>query len=521
MTSLNHVCMWSEHGWVRVTAEEAARKHPGGTVSANSGLFMCELCGQFVMLTDGYERIRYFKHSAKEANKNCPERTFGFSYIPSYTAGEHELPIKLIVCRTYFRLELGLLYVPESILKKQATQSVTIKTAEEKQFVFSFERLNLDSITYLSIGKEPSQKYEVIAPNELSCYWPQKVKGIDRAGSVFDSRTGKMLPVDADVQVNRQYYILTTASYAYYRHYSSVKLNKVCDTRVGWLTWTVYEVEATALDQEAAKFFLSLHCRLTDTPLRMQPVWPIHIETPYVIKHDKSYMIMHLTGGRSVTPKTFPRTSVLSVNCPSEGQVIKIDCIGRQQLISAGSANVLQYTYLWKEELSNTIPELSIDVRDVKDNELDGGEQTHLPEAGTITITAPFDGTAIICKKGSIIEKLKIASGNRLRIDNIQYGLKIKILQGLDIIWEVSYVKMRNTHVGADDLLYSKLCSFHGTTICVPHNIGSIASKLTGYPKTKDWIYAAVKNGLAQEVAIKYLKNYIVELLNQKEGELR
>ena len=48
MASLNHVCMWSEHGWVRVTAEEAAAKHPGGTVSAHSGLFMCELCGQYV-----------------------------------------------------------------------------------------------------------------------------------------------------------------------------------------------------------------------------------------------------------------------------------------------------------------------------------------------------------------------------------------------------------------------------------------------------------------------------------------
>ena len=51
MASLNHVCMWSEHGWTRVTAEEAGKLHPGGTVSALSGLFMCELCGQYVTLT--------------------------------------------------------------------------------------------------------------------------------------------------------------------------------------------------------------------------------------------------------------------------------------------------------------------------------------------------------------------------------------------------------------------------------------------------------------------------------------
>lgn len=48
--ALTHVCMWSDNGWKRVTAEEAARLHPGGTVSARSGLFMCELCGQYVYL---------------------------------------------------------------------------------------------------------------------------------------------------------------------------------------------------------------------------------------------------------------------------------------------------------------------------------------------------------------------------------------------------------------------------------------------------------------------------------------
>ena len=61
MASLTHVCMWSDNGWKRITAEQAARLHPGGTVSAHSGLFMCELCGQYVILTDGdirYRRIR-------------------------------------------------------------------------------------------------------------------------------------------------------------------------------------------------------------------------------------------------------------------------------------------------------------------------------------------------------------------------------------------------------------------------------------------------------------------------------
>ena len=31
--------MWSEHGWKKITANEAARLHSGGTVSVASGLF--------------------------------------------------------------------------------------------------------------------------------------------------------------------------------------------------------------------------------------------------------------------------------------------------------------------------------------------------------------------------------------------------------------------------------------------------------------------------------------------------
>ena len=80
MASLTHVCMWSDNGWKRITAEQAAKLHPGGTVSAHSGLFMCELCGQYVSLTDGAIQTRHFRHSAYEKSKNCPERIYGTPY---------------------------------------------------------------------------------------------------------------------------------------------------------------------------------------------------------------------------------------------------------------------------------------------------------------------------------------------------------------------------------------------------------------------------------------------------------
>lgn len=212
MAALTHVSIWSEHGWKRITAEEAAKEHPGGTVSANSRLFKCDLCGQYVILTDGEERARYFKHSAYEKSKDCPERTFGSS-VPKLHAQEYELPIRLVsVTANYFALELGLLYVPRERLDKQLLQQVKIRPAGSKAdvFVYSFERLNSESITYLPVGDIPAKSYEIETDSELAEIWPKQVEGVDSGGSLFDARTGKKLPRNADVRLGKVYYLLTT-----------------------------------------------------------------------------------------------------------------------------------------------------------------------------------------------------------------------------------------------------------------------------------------------------------------------
>lgn len=117
MPSLTHVCMWSEHGWKKITANEAARLYPGGMVSAACGLFMCELCGQYVILTEGEKNVRHFRHKISEKSKDCPERTFGSSVCMTYNAKEYELPIRICnITGNQFDLELGLLYVPQFIL---------------------------------------------------------------------------------------------------------------------------------------------------------------------------------------------------------------------------------------------------------------------------------------------------------------------------------------------------------------------------------------------------------------------
>ena len=115
--------MWSEHGWKKITVNEAARLHSGGTVSVASGLFpwatsqagmlactfgdcregqipRCSAALQIwcpVACSGGFDsclnyaanmlswqrekNVRHFRHKISEKSKDCPERTFGPSII--------------------------------------------------------------------------------------------------------------------------------------------------------------------------------------------------------------------------------------------------------------------------------------------------------------------------------------------------------------------------------------------------------------------------------------------------------
>ena len=113
---LTHVSYWTEHGWKKITAEEAEIIFPRGTVSARSGFFMCDLCNQCVTLTGGSIYRRHFRHSTAEADKDCLDRTQSYQALNSFEAGKHFLPLRLqIDSPREFHLEIGLIPLPKNI----------------------------------------------------------------------------------------------------------------------------------------------------------------------------------------------------------------------------------------------------------------------------------------------------------------------------------------------------------------------------------------------------------------------
>ncbi len=513
MASLTHVCMWSEHGWKKMAADEAARIFPSGTVSSHSGLFKCELCGQNVILTNGEKRTRYFKHSAYEKNKDCPERTFGATVNVTYSAKSYELPIRLCnITNNQFELEMGLLYVPQSMLQEQKVQQVIIRLLGNvnTQYSYSFERLSAETITYLSIGNIPAQKYEIISENKLKVFWPRYVKGVDTAGSVFDKETGKKLTEDADVQINKSYYLLCTKKLC--SNYRDINIQILCEKKVSFCIWYIYEVKATALSEEAAQFFWKLHCRLTEVPLFFQPVWPVYVETPYVICHNRNRFLLHVLGQERVTTKVFPTTAIDSFTCSNgNGQIISIDCKERQQLISVGRTSVLQYTYLWKRKLDETAPLPVVEVMDEKGNRVDSGIKNILPLHRLLNILSPFDGTTLILKNAVVLEKRNLIAEQRMVIDDIQTGFEIKIFQGLDLVWAVSYERKRKEFSTGDELILKKLRAFNGKPIQISHAIGGM-DRLKKYPRVKRWVYKKIREGYMPEDAFQYFRNIVAKL---------
>lgn len=522
MASLTHVCMWSDNGWKRITAEQASRLHPGGTVSAHSGLFMCELCGQYVILTDGDIRIRYFKHSAYEKSKNCPERTFGAGYSISYGSQEHDLPIRITgVSSSSFRFEVGLIRAPISSLNKDFRIEIKPKGESDVSYVFTKERLNYDSITYLSIGERPFAKYTLSFQNgsdKLREFWPTEIKGMDPEGTLFEKGSGKKLTYDADVEIEKEYYLLKYG-YITKKPSDSIRIQEITQKQFGWETWSLYVVSASAFDEEAARFYLDFHCRLTDHPISLQPVWPLFVEGNYVVKHNQNSMYM-LVDGNVATVKTFPSAAARQLNHNVDyPKLYEVFCSSRQQLISAGRTQALQYTYFWEEPLNQVGLSPEVSVTDLSGSVIVPGETNTLPHNKILLFKSTFDGELIILNDSRIVEKRKIFADKPLELDGLSYGISIQVIIGLDVVWEIDFKKQQTVITNDEAEILKRISNKAGAFIPAPHSLRNILSGMDQYPQICQWIRKCIKEDSINEQSYRRLQDIYRGIKTNKRGD--
>ena len=508
MPSLTHVCHWTRHGWKRITAEEAAREYPV-TVSASSGLFMCELCNQYVTLTNGDEKVRHFKHKKKEANV-CPEGSDDSNYCSSFSAHEYELPIRIIlISEKKFMLELGLIPVPGSIRVRQCNQKIIVSGEGINSQTYLMERLQTDVITYLPIGNVPSASYFIEAGDMLNQFWPRKVTGISSNGTVFEMNSRKRLIENADVQIGRKYYLLCRRAIDCHE---DIRIEKVCEQRIRGTCWKVYVIEATAFSEYAARFFLELKCRLTDSPLLIQPIWPVYVEKSSVIQHNESNWILHVSGDEGISVKTLPAVHIRPRSLPGmEGRIWDIPCNDRQQLLTVGRTKVLQYLYFLRTELHGTATLPQVKVMDLKGEEVRPGYSKHLPKEKSLCITAPFDGMLVVRgRDGFVIEKREISADKISSLSELKMGYQLTVYQGLDAVWSITFESEKKATIShRDEQIAKRLEAYHGGMLPIAHSLGGVAAQLTEYPMVRQWLYKRIRQGEMPVAAYRYFRNFI------------
>jgi len=506
MPSLNHVCEWTPDGWKRISAEEAAKKHPGGKVSAKSGLYMCEICGQYVTLTDGKVNVRHFRHSQNDVD--CPEKTV-VNYIPeTFKPYDHALPIKLrILSKHKFEMDLGFIQLPKGLLTR-VEKKIEITPQGERPYIYSISRIASEGVTYLSVGNIPVSKYTIsydFTVAELKDYWPNQVSGV-RDFAVFDADTGNKLCEDADVRIDHRYFLLKKRELHETCPY--VTIVEKCKTNIKNTSWNIYEVTATALEDDAAKFFLSFRCRLTNTPVVMYPLWPVYTQSPYIIYHKTDTMFMYICG--NVVSKVYPEAELKELVIDNS-KLIELNCNERQQLISVGreygSKSVLEYLYLWKHPFTYKPNDPSVQITSIDGKPIIDVELSQLPQNAEIYVKADFDGLVIIKQNGCVQEQISLLAEEKLLVDGLSYGMNIEIKQGLDIVKSLLIVKKRLTCVD-DSRLVEKLESLCGYEVKLSHSVGALSNRMNEYPQARKWLYKHIRTGTISRRAILYLNRY-------------
>lgn len=505
---LQHVCRWTEHGWQPTTPEAEILNSHGAGISSKSCLLLCSLCGQYALLAAGPKIRPHFKHSKSEEIKVCQERARRNNGQLNYDPHKRDLPLRIRdVTKNSFRLELGFIRAPIDKFNHDFFVKIHGKGCGNHVVIYNKERFNHGRITYLDVGHLPYSSFSIEFSQDnkvLRQYWPQTVSGVHSYGALFDKETGLMLPYDADVTINKSYYLLKPQS-ASFRTFGCIDIK---DVSTCCNDWVLYEVSALSFDHEAAKFFLQFHCRLTNSPVSFQPLWPLYVEGAFCNKHNSDSLYALVSGHVTAVHSLPIKAAQPLYEVPSGQKVYKINCSDRQMLVTAGRVSILSSTYLWREKLVKDTVKPDALVTDGNNNELKTGQDISLLTETSLHIKINFDGCVVISRDGAIYSKQTLKADVVNIVHGISYNCSIKILVGFDTIWYADLVyKGKPKQVGLieSDLL-RRLNSTRTNLIPTPHAMRNIQAKLKHYPKIQAWIRQRIKCGTMNEHAYRLLQ---------------
>lgn len=503
---LTHVCVWdSKIGYRRVTIEEARKIHPHGA-RASSGFFVCELCAQNVCLTAPGVNVQHFRHDSAAQTKACIDRqmTLGSPYTRlSAALNSYIIPLHLSVSESSNTFSLGFFF-PSGV--RNYCDRLKIYGDSHQMYEYSIERIEEIATTYLQVGSIPSLNYwiEYINANTKSDkLWPTKLSGINKVGSLFDGRTGRILQSGGKAYSGNFYYLLQR--HPLYLCPSEIDAKEISRTQTNsFTTWYLYKICTKQFSENAARFFLKYAIFLTEKPTKIYPVWPPYIKDPYFIYHNSSNFFFYLCGDDAELVAYPAATNVIST---LDGRLYKLYTSGREQVVSLGKSGALGFSYLIKQPLNKKAAQPKLTIKDFSGAELIEDSYTKLPKSKYILVSCQYNGKAIV-RRGQKIEHIyKISSEQDLLIDGLSLGTEICFFHGCDCIRTIRFEQPQidTSTTELDRVLIAKLQTCTGPTVSIPHSFGSLVRKYESFPQTKKWLYTALRQGAISRKALRIL----------------
>lgn len=505
---LTHVCVWdSEIGYRRVTVDEANELYPY-EVPSSRGHFVCELCAQNV----GFSKARvdtgtrYFFHSSAAQNKDCEDRQIQLSNAASQrlsSLSSHTMPFRIAVNGSTFTLQLGFFYPPDY---KAHCDKIKIANDTHQTYEYSFERIERIGTTYLNVGTVPSRIYGINYVNanaELKKYWPNKVIGVSVTGSLFDGRTGHILLPGTKAFSTNSYYLLQKRQITITP--KDLQIQEISRVRsTDYSIWYLYKIHVKQFTARAAKFFLSYSIFLTEKPTKFYPIWPVYIEDPLFIYHNSSNFYFYLRGDDAEL-KSYPATS--NALDTQDGKLYKLYTREREQLISLGKAGTLGFSYLIKQPLSKKASHPNLSIKDAAGAELTEDSYTKLPKSKYISVSCQYDGKAIVRRNQKTEHIYKLSFEQNLLIDGLAFGTEIRFYHGCDCVRTLRFERSQiDTNTAEQDrILINKLQACTDPKVPIPHSLGFVAGEYESYPRTKQWLYATLRQGEISRKALRIL----------------
>lgn len=515
---LTHVCRWVDgKGYCRTTVEEAAKEH-AETVSAGSGMFICELCGQNVTFTKSgtgvNARIRHFRHSSAAKTKECEDRQARLQTVanmPLQSLGQHTLPVRIQVSAESMSFSIGFPAPPEDWNIYCRTICIENGIPGETYRYSWNDRMEASGMTYLSVGHTPAAAYRVSyaeASTKLKDFWPEQIEGINPEGTFFeinahDESLGKMLHRQRNVQTDKQYYFLKKEQI---NPPTDIVLKKVYNKAQNG--WYLYRIRDIHFSENSAKFFMKYGLFLTEKASAFFPIWPVMQISPHIFsclrkKSSFPYLYFFMQGDR-MWLRLYPRGPGIIQSPYGDGQLVKIPAKERAQLVSLGISGALGFSYIIQRQIQRKKPQISVSVLNHSQQPLipDAIEQgenkeiyNELPKRNCLWITGAYDGKIIHRSHGRLREIRFLRSGEEpVRLGDIHFGDDIEIWQGLDRVRYLHFERpVVSTEKLSETMVLQRLASCHGPMMPVPHGLGVLANQMKEYPKIKYWLREMIR----------------------------